>query len=122
MLAFKVCFDISYSLSAQKSCIVAATQQVLWRINMINETDNKEERQINTIDDALSVIEKFDGKYPKDAVEFLVNNKDESIPKLLEIIGYVLSNYKSLDDGYFAALHAMFLLAQFREKKPLMAL
>lgn len=60
-----------------------------------------------------------DSVFPREALIEVINNRDEAIPHLLGILEYSIENIDRLimDDGYFAHIYAMYLLAQFKEKK-----
>lgn len=60
-----------------------------------------------------------DGVFPREALIEVIDNRDEAIPLLLGIIEYSIENFDRLvmEDAYFAHIYAMYLLAQFREKK-----
>lgn len=67
----------------------------------------------------LSELEYNNGYFPETAVTAAIAQKDEIIPHLLNIIRNTIRNAKVLveKDNYFAHLYAMYLLAQFREKR-----
>ena len=62
-------------------------------------------------------------KFPKEAIKEIQANKDDYIPELLESLDYMLKNIKELydnankDNYYFLPTYAMYLLAEFREKR-----
>lgn len=60
-----------------------------------------------------------DGAFPREALIEIIDNREEAIPLLLGIIEYSIENFDRLamEDAYFAHIYAMYLLAQFREKK-----
>lgn len=60
-----------------------------------------------------------EGVFPREALIEVINNRDEAIPHLLGILEYSIENIDRLimDDGYFAHIYAMYLLAQFKEQK-----
>ncbi len=59
------------------------------------------------------------GKFPREALQQAISCRNEIIPELLKIIEYTKQNIQTLneDGNYFAHIYAMFLLAQFKEKK-----
>ena len=59
------------------------------------------------------------GKFPRQAVEAAIEQRDEITPYLLECLGKTaVDPVKELEDeDYFLPIHAMYLLAQFREPR-----
>jgi hypothetical protein len=64
-------------------------------------------------------LEWFDGSFPRQALRAAVARKDEVTPYLLEILDEAEDDALELleRDDYMGHLYAMYLLAQFREKK-----
>lgn len=55
--------------------------------------------------------------FPKEELLEAIEKKAEIIPELISIIRNATENSNKLEDSYFAHIYAMYLLAQFREKK-----
>ena len=72
----------------------------------------------------LQQFEKFEGKFPRAAVEAAVARREEITPELLRILEDAVDRAAQIDaEGeYMAHIYCMFLLAQFRETRayPLM--
>jgi hypothetical protein len=64
-------------------------------------------------------FERFDGKYPSEAVKYALEHKEEAVPELLEILEYTLINVDDLcmDNNYLIHFPAIYILAYFREPK-----
>jgi len=75
--------------------------------------DNMEIKEI------LSKLEYNTGSFPYKAVQEAITQKDKIIPELLKILEYVKKNIRQIEEqpAYMAHIYAMFLLAQFREKR-----
>ncbi|MCI0486889.1 MAG: DUF1186 domain-containing protein [Blastocatellia bacterium] len=67
----------------------------------------------------LKELEIHTGTFPRKAVEEAIARREEMIPHLLEVLEYTVENAEALleRDEYMAHLYAMYLLAQFREKR-----
>jgi hypothetical protein len=67
----------------------------------------------------VAKLEERDGIFPREALEAAVANRDAIIPKLLQILERVNEDPHALLDqpDYMAHIFAMYLLAQFREKR-----
>ena len=71
----------------------------------------------------LDSLKNFSSRFPKEAIKEIQANRGEFIPELLEALDYACQNAKELyerndkDNDYFLHTYAMFLLAEFREKK-----
>jgi len=62
----------------------------------------------------------FEEAFPRHALAWAVKHKEEIIPRLLEALDYANDNARELMDeesDYILHIYAMYLLAQFREKK-----
>ena len=57
--------------------------------------------------------------FPKEILEEIVNNREKYTPELLNIIEYATNHLQEFEDdpNGISIIYAMFLLAQFREKK-----
>jgi len=73
--------------------------------------------------DLQAVLKKLeynhDNIFQREALIEVINNRDEAIPHLLGILEHSIENFDQLatEDAYFAHIYAMYLLAQFKEKK-----
>jgi len=58
-------------------------------------------------------------EFPRSALQTVIENREDFIPELLKVLKYANKNIKSVakDEAYFAHMYAVFLLAQFREKR-----
>jgi hypothetical protein len=67
----------------------------------------------------LSKLKRYDGTFPRQAVQAAIVNQEQITPELLDILEYVTANAEMLLDrpNYMGHLYAMFLLAQFREER-----
>ena len=67
----------------------------------------------------LRRLEFNDGTFPRSALEDAIIHRDSIIPKLLEIIERASQKAEELveKENYMAHIYAIFLLAQFREKR-----
>lgn len=67
----------------------------------------------------LKEIETNNGQFPKEILQNIIDRRDEFIPELLNILEYTCENAGEITerDNYFAHIYAIFLLAQFREKR-----
>ena len=73
-----------------------------------------------TRQDVLDSLQNFSGNFPEAALKEVKANKADYIPELLESLDYVYKNAKRLCEDrsdYFMHVYAMYLLAEFREKK-----
>ena len=71
------------------------------------------------IQEILDKLQINTGKFPREALKQAILNKEAITPKLLEIIEHGARNIEELNEQerYIAHIYAMYLLAQFREKK-----
>lgn len=69
--------------------------------------------------DLLKQIEYNKGGFPKGILKEIIKNREEYIPKLLDVLDYTYDNAEKVqeDYNYFAHIYASYLLAQFREAK-----
>lgn len=71
-----------------------------------------------TIEEILKALAHKDNKFPREALEQAVAQKDEITPHLLKILERVADDPDEvLDREDFSFLYALYLLAQFREKR-----
>ena len=71
------------------------------------------------IKEILKELEFNTGTFPRQAVEAAIANRERITPELLRIIEQATQNVEALlhKERYMAHLYAMYLLAQFREKR-----
>ncbi|MCA1962198.1 MAG: DUF1186 domain-containing protein [Desulfomonile sp.] len=72
------------------------------------------------IPEILEELRSFEeGKFPREALEAAVAQRDRITPALLEVVQDVADDPRSLEDdnNYAAYMQAVYLLAQFREKR-----
>jgi hypothetical protein len=71
------------------------------------------------IEEILKELEYGRGYFPYEAVQEAIRRKEEIIPELIKILEYTEKNIHKIenDPDYVAHMFAMFLLAQFREKR-----
>lgn len=69
--------------------------------------------------DLLERIQFNNGKFPEAELREIIKNKEEYIPKLLDVLDYAYENPEKIeeDQDYFAHIYASYLLAQFREPR-----
>jgi len=86
---------------------------------MTNENVNpKHEGDITSLDDAINKLEHLpELGYPKKAVEYVIKHRNEATPPLLNFLNQVITDYRTLPNNFVGHLHAMFILAEFRECK-----
>lgn len=67
----------------------------------------------------LEEIQYYNNRFPKEQLKEIINKKEEFIPDLLEILTYTKENHEEIaeKENYFGHIYAIYLLAQFREKK-----
>lgn len=67
----------------------------------------------------LSEMEYNTGSFPYEAVREAITQKEKIVPELLKILENVEKNIDQIEEqsNYMAHIYAMFLLAQFREKR-----
>lgn len=77
----------------------------------------KQDDEIETIKDVLEDLEYVTHGYPFAAVFEALTCQKEITPALLNMLTHVIENDNAIEENYIGHLHALFLLAQFREKK-----
>jgi len=72
-----------------------------------------------TIPEILAQLERHTGVFPREALEEAVQQREAITPELLRILEETTANLAGFaqDKDYMAHFYAMFLLAQFREKR-----
>ena len=72
------------------------------------------------INEIVESLKYYTGELPKEALAEAINKKEEITPKLLEMLEYTKENLNRIcygKDDFFGYIYAIFLLAQFKEKK-----
>ena len=71
------------------------------------------------LEEILSKLEFYSRTFPRRALQEAMTRKESITPELLAIIQDVTENIDELiyEDNYMAHVYAMYLLAQFREKR-----
>ena len=71
------------------------------------------------VQEILKALEFYDGTFPRKALEEVVRHREQIIPDLLRIIEQTKEKAEKTEvhRDYMAHLYALFLLAQFREKR-----
>lgn len=73
---------------------------------------------VNKMHQLLNKIKYYDEKFPKEELEEIIRNKEQSIPILLDIMKDVCDNYeKYLNPDIMIHMYATHLLAQFKIKE-----
>ena len=87
--------------------------------DMPGENYNIEEEKDAQLQSILRELEFHNRTFPREALASAIANRDRIIPYLLEIIEQAAQNieYLEKEQNYMAHMYAMYLLAQFREKK-----
>jgi len=78
------------------------------------------DREQLSINEIITSLEVFDGKYKWEEVEAAIAHKNEIVPRLLAILENVLANPEKFaeDDNYSGHTYALMLLGHFRNPKP----
>ncbi len=76
------------------------------------------EMQMN-VQTILSKLEYNDGIFPVKALKEAIHNQESITPALCDVLQYTIDNseWVAKEDDYFAHMYALYLLAQFREKR-----
>ena len=71
------------------------------------------------IEEIIERLKFYDGTFPRQALEEAVGRREQVIPVLLQILEEAAHNVEDVyeQEDYMAHIYAMFLLAQFREKR-----
>lgn len=72
-----------------------------------------------SINGILAALTVFDGKYKRAEVNAAIANREEIVPRLIEILEGVLANPEEVaeDETYFGHTYALMLLGHFREPR-----
>ncbi len=77
----------------------------------------KRQDEIHTIDDIVDDLRYVTDGFPEAAIKSALKKQYEIIPILLNLLDDVINRYESIEGFYFGHLHALYLLARFREKQ-----
>ena len=77
----------------------------------------KRQDEIHTIDDIVDDLRYVTDGFSEAAIKSALNKQYEIIPFLLNLLDDVINRYESIEGFYFGHLHALYLLAKFREKQ-----
>jgi hypothetical protein len=71
------------------------------------------------VEDIVEQLESYDGTFPRKALKEAIAKKEQITPILLQILEESANNIEDLfeQEDYMAHIYAMFLLAQFRDKR-----
>lgn len=69
------------------------------------------------IETILKKLERYDGTFPREALEAAIQQREEITPHLLDALQFTREHAEDLPEDYFLHTWAMFLLAQFRETR-----
>lgn len=86
---------------------------------MINK-NKKEMREDMEIKEIIDELKYYEGILPRKALENAIVQKEKIISELLKMLEYTKDNLKNIydeKDEFYGYIYAIFLLAQFREKK-----
>lgn len=87
------------------------------KLNEENRPSPKRASEIKTTDDIVEDLEYLLSAYPEAAVKAAVARQDEMTPLLSDMVKDAISRYQHLHDDYYGHIHALFILAKFREKQ-----
>ena len=88
--------------------------------NVISKKETKKTKRMSeNIKEIIEKISYYDGTFPKEELQFLIDNKEESTTFLLDAVRNSEEVLEKLLRGedYFLPYYALLLLAQFREQK-----
>lgn len=66
---------------------------------------------------AIKDITYHANKYPKEAVEIIIQNKEQAVPYLREAIEFAIQEKDDIDDNYDLYFYAFYLLAELQDKE-----
>lgn len=72
------------------------------------------------VNEIIEELKYYNEDLPKEALKEAINHKKEITPKLLEMLEYTKNNLEKIyyeEDNFFGYNYAIYLLAEFREKK-----
>jgi len=73
--------------------------------------------KMKTLEQAIEEITYRTEKFPKEALEVIIANKDEAIPYLRAAVEKAIEEKEDLDEEYQLHFPAIFLLAEFQDKE-----
>lgn len=65
----------------------------------------------------IESIKYYDGTFPKDQLQEIIERKDEAIPFLIEIVEEVVNHPDDYEAKRIDHIYALYLLSQFRVKE-----
>jgi hypothetical protein len=71
----------------------------------------------HSIESIAEKLKYFSRPFPQATVEEAITHKNEITPKLLEYLDYAYKHHSTLDEDYMGHTYALFLLAEFKEKR-----
>lgn len=71
----------------------------------------------HSIESIAEKLKYFSRPFPQATVEEAIKHKNEITPKLLEYLDYAYKHHSTLDGNYMGHTYALFLLAEFKEKR-----
>lgn len=75
----------------------------------------KKDHEIQTIYDVIEDLKHITDGFPHAAINYAVRNQKEITPILFEFLKESIEHHESITDEHFGHLHALYLLAYFRE-------
>jgi hypothetical protein len=87
--------------------------------NKSSKNQPKRKEEIRTIDDIAGDLCYLTTNIPVAALNAAIKKQKEITPVLLTFLNETITHYQSLEDRFFGYVHALFLLAFFREKQAL---
>lgn len=85
---------------------------------MTNDNVYPNNNVVVSLDEAINKLEYISEEgYPKDAVKYIIEHREESTPQLLNLLKRIIKDYNTLYTDFIGYLYAMFILAEFREQK-----
>ncbi len=70
------------------------------------------------IQEILSTLNAHNGSFPREAVEAAIERRDEIVPELIDFVKCTIDNAdESIENDDWGFIYAVYLLAQFREKR-----
>ena len=78
------------------------------------------EGSIDRVNDALLELDEFNGSYPKDALDLLLQNREEAVPHLIRALEYLCEDPERClteDPRWQRYVFSAFLLGYFRENR-----
>ena len=74
---------------------------------------------MHEVEVAIEKITYENKKFPQEALEVIIQNKEKAIPYLRKAIAKAIEEKDELEDSYQLHFYALFLLGQFQDKESL---